>query len=346
MPSLVSRLSQAHRVLRAREERALPPPNITDAKRLDLSSLSLEYAALTVGTTNEALKGQIDAAVEKEESAKQLADRVDDLFGRTMSYRSILIARTQLTDTIVEGTLVAEKTESTRGETALHWAGPTDRILVYLLDSVGIYDRTRDNWITVDALPIPVNNTPIRPDGKGFLAFTGEGKNNRFVFVDWDGWVFEFKDYVGEANEKAAGIRFEWDKNLARITTSATIREFDTESMSYSVRNNPVAVMPGGGELAWSHRFRNSDSILWLLMRKDLSMPDSSAMIARLELQVSSTGKRKVILPDGDYSITNFSFFPSPDGKKIAVRCKTASDRDTIVVIDDVGTIIAALSPE
>jgi SPP1 gp7 family putative phage head morphogenesis protein len=87
---------------------------LTPWKRVELDSKSLVYAAATIRTTKKALAEEIDQAVQNGESVKQLASRIDDLFGSQMAYRSTRIARTQLTETINDGTLSALVTEGAR----------------------------------------------------------------------------------------------------------------------------------------------------------------------------------------------------------------------------------------
>lgn len=88
-----------------------PEDLLTGKKRKEFDSKSLDYAAKTVGTTKEALKQEIDEAVKNGESVKQLAGRIDDLYGDTMGYRSLRIARTQLTEAVNEGTFDALEEE-------------------------------------------------------------------------------------------------------------------------------------------------------------------------------------------------------------------------------------------
>ena len=87
---------------------------LTPAKKKRLTSKSLKYAAASARTTKKALARQIDLALEKGESVKQLGKRIDRLFGSEMGYRSLRIARTQLTETINEGTLAALVDEGNR----------------------------------------------------------------------------------------------------------------------------------------------------------------------------------------------------------------------------------------
>lgn len=96
---------------------------LTMTKRGSLGSRSIEYAALTVGTTKKALQAEIDAAVANGEGVKQLAGRINKLYGSSMGYRSVRIARSQLTDAVADGNLTALVDE---GETEKEWSTVMD----------------------------------------------------------------------------------------------------------------------------------------------------------------------------------------------------------------------------
>lgn len=91
-----------------------PESLLTPRKKKVLTSKSLKYAAATIRTTKEKLARQIEISLAKGESVKQLAKRIDKLFGSEMGYRSLRIARTQLTETINEGTIEALKSEGNK----------------------------------------------------------------------------------------------------------------------------------------------------------------------------------------------------------------------------------------
>ena len=100
-----------------------PEEFFTATKRQLYFGKSLNYAAQTVGTTKKALQKEITAAIENDESVQKLAGRINELYGSSMGYRSVRIARTQLTNTIGDGNLTALIDE---GQEAKQWSTVID----------------------------------------------------------------------------------------------------------------------------------------------------------------------------------------------------------------------------
>jgi SPP1 gp7 family putative phage head morphogenesis protein len=84
---------------------------LTPAKRDLYFGKSLDYAAKTVGTTRKMLQEQITEAIDNGEGVDALAGRINEMYGSSMGYRSVRIARTQLTNTIADGNLEALREE-------------------------------------------------------------------------------------------------------------------------------------------------------------------------------------------------------------------------------------------
>jgi hypothetical protein len=82
-----------------------PSGVLTPVRRQGYESKSLKYAALVTHTTKEQIQGAIDDTVAAGDGVKGLAKRIDDLYGESMGYRSLRIARTQLTESINDGTV-------------------------------------------------------------------------------------------------------------------------------------------------------------------------------------------------------------------------------------------------
>ncbi|MGE0536647.1 MAG: phage minor head protein [Pirellulales bacterium] len=100
-----------------------PEDVFTASVRQALEGRSLDHASKTIGTTKEALQGELKAAIEGGESVKQLAKRIDQLYGQQMGYRSVRIARTELTGVVNEGTV---KTLAREGFTQKEWSTVID----------------------------------------------------------------------------------------------------------------------------------------------------------------------------------------------------------------------------
>lgn len=77
----------------------------TESVKHALTQKSFEKASVVVGTTKKQLQKEFAEAFENGEGIDQLARRINKLYGAKMGYRAKLIARTELTGVINDGTL-------------------------------------------------------------------------------------------------------------------------------------------------------------------------------------------------------------------------------------------------
>ena len=238
---------------------------------------------------------------------------------------------------VVKRDVPAKATITTIEETALNWSGPPDKILIA---DAGIFDCVRDKWINIRALFSPWNNTPVRPDGKGFLGFS----NKSFVFVDWDGWITEFKDMPEDPVKDV--VSFEWQKNTARISDKNGVHEFNTDAMKYVFRNDPPR-FDGDGELTWVNTFSGTELKLAVFHTKTKKGTEDISLF-RLDAVIPSAKKRRTLIDDSAINLGGLSFFPSPDGEMVAIRfCQSGFyDRETILVVNRAGETLKTISPE
>src|SRR4051812_19163210 len=82
-----------------------PSQILTPIRQQEYESKSMQYAALVTRTTKEQIKGAIADTYTEGDGVKGLAKRINDLYGESMGYRSLRIARTQLTESINDGTV-------------------------------------------------------------------------------------------------------------------------------------------------------------------------------------------------------------------------------------------------
>jgi SPP1 gp7 family putative phage head morphogenesis protein len=83
----------------------------TDAVKLALKQKSFEHAAQAIGTTRDELQALIQQAIAEGQSVSQLAKRIKDQYGFDSRVRPLRIARTELTDTINDGTVTTLRKE-------------------------------------------------------------------------------------------------------------------------------------------------------------------------------------------------------------------------------------------
>lgn len=95
----------------------------TVAVRQALREKAFTHAAKAIGTTKDLIQTEFFAALHNGESIQQLAQRIDTLFGKTTGYRSKLIARTELTGVINDGTV---RTLTTEGFQEKKWSTVID----------------------------------------------------------------------------------------------------------------------------------------------------------------------------------------------------------------------------
>jgi hypothetical protein len=227
----------------------------------------------------------------------------------------------------------ATESKCTLVETGLNWSGPAQKILL----NDAIYDCELDRWTKLNVEVMPFNNTPISPDGKGFIAATKE----KLVFVDWDGWIAEFTG--GPSDTLKDFLAFEWKDQVATFICKNDVHAFDVSAMRHTVKPGPFTAIEGDGKLTEVHRFPKGNVQLCVISRE---LQDASkTTVTRLEAQVPSTKKRRVLLNEGEYSLSGF-FFPSPDGSKVGFIARSKAGKESIIVVNDSGSIVATVVPD
>ncbi len=103
--------------------KAKPEDVFTLAVRKALEARSLEHASKAIFTTKDEIAAALKASIEQGESVRQLAKRIDQLYGQSTGYRSLRIARTELTGVINDGTV---KTLGKEGYQQKEWSTVID----------------------------------------------------------------------------------------------------------------------------------------------------------------------------------------------------------------------------
>lgn len=88
-----------------------------------LKNKALEHATLAIGTTKDELQSLLDTAVKEGQSVQQLAKAIKDQYDIDGKVRPLRIARTELTDTINDGTV---QTLDKQGYTQKEWSTVID----------------------------------------------------------------------------------------------------------------------------------------------------------------------------------------------------------------------------
>jgi SPP1 gp7 family putative phage head morphogenesis protein len=127
---------------------AKPEDVFTVAVQNVLKNKSLFHASLAVGTTKDELQALIDTAIKEGQSVKQLAKAIGDQFDIDGRVRPLRIARTELTDTINDGTV---QTIDKQGYRQKEWSTVID-------------GRERETHAAADGQVVGIND-PFRVGG-------------------------------------------------------------------------------------------------------------------------------------------------------------------------------------
>ena len=224
-------------------------------------------------------------------------------------------------------------TEDRQEEAALNWSGPPDKVLVVGGSGRWIYDLEKDNFIPIQGYPFPIYNRPVRPDGKGFLAFFPTKDGDSFVFYDWNGWETSIGKWKAKQDEQI--LHCVWKKNIYQMSTTHRVVSIDTENRKITERQVKPNFLASSGELMVAFPFAGSDSQLCVFRQ---SKKDGGSRY-HVEIQRPLLKQRKVVVTIQGFHIIS-SLFPSPDNKLVAIRC---SDKG-ILVINAEGEIVANIA--
>ena len=234
---------------------------------------------------------------------------------------------------------------------ALYWSPHTHKLIVHCYGKrgktsrgvTGIYDLNTKNLIFLDGLPLVFGDTPVRPDGKGFLFLK---LNGEIALVDWEGKEQKIGQ-VPEGSDPFARGMFQfpyigvsrWEGNTAVTTFSNKRVRIDTEKQRISIEElNKADVTVQGRSILQQYAFPDGGAVIRMLRLKDDEIKNGTW---RIEI-IKPGEKRPHVLAD----IGNFcALFPSPDRKFVAIRGVNMAEFEPIRVIDSRGDLVAEVSP-
>ena len=186
--------------------------------------------------------------------------------------------------------------------------------------------------------PMLIGNTPFRPDNKGCLLFKSVHMNRHkarteSIFVTWDGKsrslgdVTRFVDQFRKLNESLYEAPFTgWDGKTAFVETSDGRWSFDTDKLKMSFKASSAKAK--AKYISRQHQFKGSKAML--KVRKTPSKSESG--LAELLYYATDDAEPKTILKTENL----LEFYPSPDGRKVAVRFDQPST-ERVIVINELG---------
>jgi hypothetical protein len=199
------------------------------------------------------------------------------------------------------------------------WSPKGDRLLLFQYDRTALYDLKTRKLLPLKGGLVTIGNSPVRPDGKGFLTASAVGS----AFVDWDGKERRIKggpppekrtDYDTESihyfcsthwKGAVALLHFEDGKPLGRIDTDKLTLEMPKEAPRLPRTKDGWVVLD-------SYSFPKGVTV-----RAASDKRPNRDRSHRLELLRPGAKTPEVL--EKDRSDAPFKFFPSPDGKWLAV---------------------------
>jgi hypothetical protein len=231
--------------------------------------------------------------------------------------------------------------ETDLGETYVYWL-TKDRLLVQAGETA-LYERDRDRLVRLPGVgPYPAVSSPVRPDGKGFLALhrTRDSKDE-LAFVDWQGKVHPI---AGEWPPEPFpfGYFLRWEKDTAILAGPATTLRADTHTRKLTQDKVRPAVMAADGDLCLAYPFPRIRTVL-CLYQDSKPRPGETEKFCRIELHDLAARKRRLLL---DRCALVPLAFPSPDGKMVALRYYPTQETCRILILDSAGKKVAEFDVE
>ena len=212
------------------------------------------------------------------------------------------------------------------------WVPGRDKLLLGSDDVTGFYDLKTKSSATFGATVATFGSTPIRPDGKGFLAFK---KDARVVFMDWDGKEQEIEPTPKGAFENQGGddpvpsmLHFprmhasRWDGSTAVVSWDDTCVKIDADKMTGARELFKPAITADKKVIQEQAQLAGGGVIRAVELTKRYQSgerPQGEPLLGSYRVEVVKPGaKEPKVLMDG---AGFFLIDPSPDGKKAVVKC-------------------------
>jgi hypothetical protein len=252
-------------------------------------------------------------------------------------------------------------------QTHLYWAPQGDRLLVYGNGTTAVYapgtDRVVKQWRGTQ--PLACGNTPIRPDGKGFLLGkhgdrfrkAAEPKVGEIVFVDWDGREGQIKPKDDRTTELLKSgdspvkelvtwpVLFwsAWEGDVALVSWSEFRIRIDTDKRVVTVHALAEKEIPADQkDLHQQYTFPDGATRITVrsLEQKDAGLPHF-----RVELSGPRANKPRALVEVTAVAVLQ----PAPNKQWVAVRCGGTPEtpknkgQDLILVVSHKGEVAATI---
>jgi dipeptidyl aminopeptidase/acylaminoacyl peptidase len=236
----------------------------------------------------------------------------------------------------------------------LYWSPKGDKVLVSARGRTGLYDIKADKLTMVlgKRSPLVFGNTPIRPDGKGFLLFSEDdwdGPRNQqtpgIIFVDWDGKVQAIKltNFKLDDNRPSEALPLvlpqvhasSWNKDLAEVRWGRKAFRIDTAKLEAKQEKLEGETDKDGRPIQQKFQFPGNGPTVRLVetRAREIEMweqkEDLGAGEFRVEVLADGHKQPKVLVekhsglvqllpaPNGDYLLIDCIRFRMEAGKKM-----------------------------
>jgi hypothetical protein len=254
------------------------------------------------------------------------------------------------------------------------WVPGQDKLLLDANQSSGFYDLTTKSIVMLEHVrPSTYRNTPIRPDGKGFLAVLTDGN---LAFIDWDGNKHKIqvtpKDKypiggltpLDELNRQIGDgprgmFQFpmlhssRWDDSTAVVSWDDRRLKIDTDKLTATVDQIKPAMSADGKLIQDQVKLAGGAVVRAVELRTRYPKPTNDPNWPNhWEGPQRGRFRVEVVKPNENEPTTLmheafvFMIDPSPDGKKAVVKCmkasesaKSKSDQDMLFLIDGNGDV-------
>lgn len=221
----------------------------------------------------------------------------------------------------------------------LFWSR-ADRILLSCENTAGLYHlKTKKLQTFSNSMLSVISQTPVRPDGKGFLLLPGvEDKKMRLQFVDWKGQSKTIRGVTenlrNDNKEDEALLSMlavppvfhsRWKGSTAVISWSGKELQINTDKGMSSWHKYLPKRTDEDKIIQYVHQLpgtKVSVRLVEVTPRKDLPNAVATKHSYRIEVVLAESDKPKILAQEAQWVRP----FPSPDGKYLALRY-TAADK-------------------
>ncbi|HVS36527.1 MAG TPA: hypothetical protein VMS17_13265 [Gemmataceae bacterium] len=236
------------------------------------------------------------------------------------------------------------------------WVPGEDKLLLWSDAVTGFYDLIAKSHTLLDVNLATYRNTPIRPDGKGFLAVTKTG--GPLCFVDWDGKKQDIQPTPEDASEgsKLWHLLYypmmyssHWDGDTAVVSWDDMRVATDADKLTASLEKIKPETTADGKVIQDQVKLADGGMVRAVELTKRWGQkhdPDDPYRYGRYRVELLKPGANEPkVLMD---AAAMFMIQPSPDGKKAVVRYSKSEDaifktsnpnEDLFYVIDGGGDV-------